>query len=130
MSAAGRLNGTIRRLAHLRVQIADALLPFIVFAPLFVRQTHIGFQFQCLDLLSEKVDKLDLEFFEGIYHTAFSTQRFRRISGEEAAKWDVLRLEKVAALFDTALAVFEPHSPSLGRDEDEARSLKQQARQS
>ena len=79
-----RLSGTIRRLAHLRVQIADALLPFIVFAPLFVRQAHIGFQFQCLDLLSEKVDKLDLEFFDGIYHTVFSTQRFWRISGEEA----------------------------------------------
>jgi hypothetical protein len=64
-----RLGGTIRRLAHFRVQIADALLPFIVFAPLFVRQAHIGIQFQCLDLFSEKVDKLGLKFFDGVFHT-------------------------------------------------------------
>jgi hypothetical protein len=64
-----RLGGTIRRLVHFRVQIADALVPFIVFAPLFVRQAHIGIQFQRLDLFPEKVDKLGLKFFDGVFHT-------------------------------------------------------------
>jgi hypothetical protein len=84
-----RLSGTIRRLAHLRVQIADALLPFIVFAPLFVRQAHIGFQFQCLDLLSEKVDKLGLEFLSGIFHRAFSHATVSADLGRRGAKWEV-----------------------------------------
>ena len=92
------LGGTIRRLAHFCVQIADALLPFTVFAPLFVRQAHIGIQFQCLDLFPEKVDKLGLESFDRVFHTP-PTQRFR-LSAKRRANWDVLKEEKVAALFD------------------------------
>src|SRR3981081_238877 len=88
-----RVSDTVRTLAHFRVQIADALLPFMVFAPLFVRQAHIGIQFQCLDLLPEKVDKLGLEFFDGAFHTP-PTQPFRRISGEEAQTWDGLGGER------------------------------------
>jgi hypothetical protein len=73
-------------------------LPPTVFAPLFVRQAHIGIQFQCLDLFPEKVYKLGLESFDGIFHTP-PTQRFR-LSAKRRANWDVLKEEKVAALFD------------------------------
>ena len=85
LNAAGRLSDPIRRLVHSRVQITDALLPFIIFAPLFVRQAHIGVQFQGLDLFSEQVDKLGLEFFDGFSHSPlFPKHWFRRISGEGA----------------------------------------------
>jgi hypothetical protein len=87
----GRLSGTIRRPTHFSIQITDALLPFIVFAPLFVCQAHIGIEFQCLDLLSEKVDKLGLEFFDRVFHTAFSNATVLAKSRAKGANWDVSR---------------------------------------
>src|SRR6266446_782935 len=90
-NAAGRLSGTIRKLAQFRLQIADPLLPCIVITPLFVRQADIGVEFQCLDLLSEKVDKLSLEIFDRLFHTAFSNATVSENLGRRGAKLGCLK---------------------------------------
>ncbi len=43
----------------------------MVFASLGIRQAYIDIQFECFYLLSEKLDKLGLESFDGFIHTAF-----------------------------------------------------------
>jgi len=43
---------------------------------------------QCLDLLSEKIDKLGLVFFEGVFLAALSHPRvLTGFSGERAPTW-------------------------------------------
>jgi len=90
---AGGLGGRIRRLAHLRVQVADALLPLVVFVPLCVRQADIGIQFQCFDLLAEQVKKL---VFDGVSHaTFFPRDLFTRLREKRAQSLMSKRKRKV-----------------------------------
>jgi hypothetical protein len=86
------------RLGYLSV----ALLPDVVFAPLCVRQAHIGIEFQCLDLLPEKVDKLGMQFFGEVFHAAFPQVQLLRTLGEARETGMCSGEKRVAASFDTA----------------------------